>query len=142
MIVSETYRGLRPIRPTFRRGSRHHPTDCWVKSDWIPAARVFTAIMPNGMAASLTFAQVDRYSDDFAAFLREKLHLEPGARVAIQSGIEFFLLCWVDRSEDASRERRLRVAQKKSSRPSNGFHGAGPRPGDSFWSPVALVSRC
>jgi hypothetical protein len=24
--------------------------------------------MPNGMAASLTFAQVDRYSDDFAAF--------------------------------------------------------------------------
>ena len=49
-----------------------------------PAARAFTTIMPNGMAASLTFAQVDRYSDDFAAFLREKLHLEPGARVAIQ----------------------------------------------------------
>jgi long-chain acyl-CoA synthetase len=48
------------------------------------AARAFTTIMPNGMAASLTFAQVDRYSDDFAAFLRETLRLEPGARVAIQ----------------------------------------------------------
>jgi long-chain acyl-CoA synthetase len=47
-------------------------------------ARAFTTILPNGMAASLTFAQVDRYSGDFAAFLREKLHLEPGARVAIQ----------------------------------------------------------
>jgi acyl-CoA synthetase (AMP-forming)/AMP-acid ligase II len=41
-------------------------------------------IMPNGMAASLSFAQVDRYSDAFAAYLRETLHLEPGARVAIQ----------------------------------------------------------
>ena len=49
-----------------------------------PAARAFTIIMPNGMAASLTFAQVDRYSDDFAAFLREKLRLEPGDRVTIQ----------------------------------------------------------
>ena len=49
-----------------------------------PAAPAFTAIMPNGMAASLTFADVDRYSDDFAAYLREKLRLEPGARVAIQ----------------------------------------------------------
>jgi long-chain acyl-CoA synthetase len=49
-----------------------------------PAARAFTTIMPNGMAASLTFAQVDRYSDAFAAYLRETLRLEPGARVAIQ----------------------------------------------------------
>lgn len=49
-----------------------------------PASRAFTTIMPNGMAASLSFAQVDRYSDDFAAFLREKLRLQPGARVAIQ----------------------------------------------------------
>ncbi|QBR70914.1 long-chain-fatty-acid--CoA ligase [Beijerinckiaceae bacterium] len=47
-------------------------------------ARAFTTIMPNGMSASLTFAQVDRYSDDFAAFLRERLGLQPGARVAIQ----------------------------------------------------------
>ena len=40
--------------------------------------------MPNGMAASLTFAEVDRTSDEFAAYLRETLRLEPGARVAIQ----------------------------------------------------------
>jgi long-chain acyl-CoA synthetase len=49
-----------------------------------PAARAFTTIMPNGMAASLSFAEVDRYSDAFAAYLRETLRLEPGARVAIQ----------------------------------------------------------
>jgi long-chain acyl-CoA synthetase len=49
-----------------------------------PEARAFTTVMPNGMAASLSFAQVDRYSDAFAAYLRETLHLEPGARVAIQ----------------------------------------------------------
>ena len=49
-----------------------------------PAAQAFTTVMPNGMAASLSFAQVDRYSDAFAAYLRETLHLEPGARVAIQ----------------------------------------------------------
>jgi long-chain acyl-CoA synthetase len=49
-----------------------------------PAARAFTTIMPSGMAASLSFAQVDRYSDAFAAYLRETLHLEAGARVAIQ----------------------------------------------------------
>ena len=49
-----------------------------------PAARAFTTIMPNGMAARLTFAEVDRYSEAFAAYLRETLRLEPGARVAIQ----------------------------------------------------------
>jgi len=49
-----------------------------------PAARAFTTIIPNGMAASMSFAQVDRYSDAFAAYLRETLHLEAGARVAIQ----------------------------------------------------------
>jgi len=49
-----------------------------------PAAPAFTTIMPNGMAASLTFAEVDRYSDAFAAYLRETLRLEPGARVAVQ----------------------------------------------------------
>jgi long-chain acyl-CoA synthetase len=49
-----------------------------------PAATAFTAIIPNGMAASLNFAEVDRYSDDFAAYLRERLHLETGARIAIQ----------------------------------------------------------
>jgi len=47
-------------------------------------ARAFTTIMPNGMAASLDFAEVDRLSDAFAAYLRECLRLEAGARVAIQ----------------------------------------------------------
>jgi long-chain acyl-CoA synthetase len=49
-----------------------------------PDLNAFTTIMPNGMAGSLTFAEVDRYSDDFAAYLHEVLQLEPGARVAIQ----------------------------------------------------------
>ena len=49
-----------------------------------PAARAFTTVLPNGMAASLTFAEIDRYSDAFAAYLREALRLQPGARVAIQ----------------------------------------------------------
>ncbi len=49
-----------------------------------PAARAFTTIMPNGTAASLSFAEVDRASNAFAAYLRETLRLEPGARVAIQ----------------------------------------------------------
>lgn len=47
-------------------------------------AKAFTAVLPNGMAASLSFTDVDRYSDAFAAYLREILRLEPGARVAIQ----------------------------------------------------------
>ncbi len=49
------------------------------------AARAFTTIMPNGMAASLTFSEVDRLSDAFAAYLRECLRLEAGSRVAIQA---------------------------------------------------------
>jgi len=49
-----------------------------------PAGQAFTVVMPNGMAASLSYADVDRYSDDFAAYLRETLRLERGDRVAIQ----------------------------------------------------------
>jgi long-chain acyl-CoA synthetase len=44
----------------------------------------FTTCMPNGMHASLTFAEVDRRSDAFAAYLREVAGLKPGARVAVQ----------------------------------------------------------
>ncbi len=36
------------------------------------------------MGKKLTFAEVDRYSRDFAAFLQQELKLEKGARVAIQ----------------------------------------------------------
>mgnify|MGYP001788239321 CR=1 FL=1 len=48
------------------------------------SALAFTACLPNGMNGSLTFAQVDRHSDAFAAYLREDLRLEPGDRVAVQ----------------------------------------------------------
>jgi len=44
----------------------------------------FTQCMPNGMDASLTYAEIDRLSDGFAAYLRETLKLAPGDRVAVQ----------------------------------------------------------
>jgi long-chain acyl-CoA synthetase len=46
--------------------------------------KAFTTVMPNGMTGSLSFADVDRLSDAFAAYLRECLQLDAGARVAIQ----------------------------------------------------------
>ena len=45
----------------------------------------FTTCMPNGMNASLSFDQVRRHSDAFAAYLREVLGLQAGARVALQT---------------------------------------------------------
>ncbi len=44
----------------------------------------FTQVMPNGMAGALTYADVDRKSDEFAAYLRGVLALDAGDRVAIQ----------------------------------------------------------
>lgn len=44
----------------------------------------FTQVMANGMNGSLSFAQVDQYSDRFAAYLRETLGLKQGDRVAVQ----------------------------------------------------------
>ncbi|HMQ29817.1 MAG TPA: AMP-binding protein [Chloroflexaceae bacterium] len=44
----------------------------------------FTAVLPNGMFGNLSFAQVDRYSDQVAAFLRGHLGLAAGDRVAVQ----------------------------------------------------------
>ncbi len=63
---------------------RHLPDMVRQKSAKHAAATAFTQVMPNGMNASLTFAQVDRQSDEFAAYLREQLGLEEGDRVAIQ----------------------------------------------------------
>ena len=40
--------------------------------------------MPNGMNGSLTYAQIDSHSDDFAAYLREVIGLKQGDRVAVQ----------------------------------------------------------
>jgi long-chain acyl-CoA synthetase len=48
------------------------------------AKTAFTQVMPNGMSGALTYEQVDRLSDDFAAYLRGKLGLEAGDRVAVQ----------------------------------------------------------
>ena len=42
-----------------------------------------TLVLPNGMEASLSFKDVDRLSDAFAAYLRHSLKLAPGAKVAI-----------------------------------------------------------
>lgn len=44
----------------------------------------FTQVMPNGMNGSLSYEAVDRYSDQFAAYLRDGLGLEQGDRVAVQ----------------------------------------------------------
>lgn len=44
----------------------------------------FTQCMPNGMNGSLTYAQVDSLSDDFAVYLREVAGLKAGDRVAVQ----------------------------------------------------------
>ena len=46
--------------------------------------KAFTQCMPNGMDATLTYAETDRRSDHFAAYLREVLKLQPGDRVAVQ----------------------------------------------------------
>ena len=45
----------------------------------------FTTCMPNGMHCSLSYAQVDALSDDFAVYLRTVLGLPQGARVALQT---------------------------------------------------------
>jgi long-chain acyl-CoA synthetase len=44
----------------------------------------FTAVLPNGMFGKLSFERVQQLSDQFAAFLREQLGLQPGDRVALQ----------------------------------------------------------
>lgn len=49
------------------------------------AKPAFTTCLPNGMTGTLTFADVDRLSDAFAAYLRHELGFVKGDRVAIQS---------------------------------------------------------
>lgn len=46
--------------------------------------QAFLTCMPNGMNGSLSFKEVDQKSDAFAVYLREKLGLQQGDRVAIQ----------------------------------------------------------
>jgi len=45
----------------------------------------FTTCLPTGTTGTLTFAEVNRLSDQFAAYLRLELGLDKGDRVAIQS---------------------------------------------------------
>lgn len=47
-------------------------------------AKAFTAVMPNGMEGVLSFDQVEAFSDDFAAYLRQELGLPAGAKIGIQ----------------------------------------------------------
>lgn len=49
------------------------------------AKPAFTTCLPNGMTGTLTYAEVDRLTDAFAAYLRHDLGLAKGDRVAIQS---------------------------------------------------------
>ncbi|MES2200858.1 MAG: AMP-binding protein [candidate division FCPU426 bacterium] len=44
----------------------------------------FTLCLPNGSGASLSYTQLDHYSDAFAVWLREEAGLAPGSRVALQ----------------------------------------------------------
>jgi len=44
----------------------------------------FTICLENGMTASLSYSETDRLSDQFAAYLRHELKLQPNDRVAIQ----------------------------------------------------------
>ncbi|HUU33521.1 MAG TPA: AMP-binding protein [Vicinamibacterales bacterium] len=48
------------------------------------AQEAFTLLLPNGTRGALTFAEVDRLSDAFAAYLREVAGLGPGDRLAVQ----------------------------------------------------------
>ncbi|MDN3517708.1 AMP-binding protein [Aquisalimonas lutea] len=57
-----------------RRASREHA-----------AQPAFTTCLPTGTTGTLSFAEVDRLSDAFAAYLRFELGLDKGDRVAIQS---------------------------------------------------------
>lgn len=49
------------------------------------ASPAFTTCLPTGTTGTLTYAEVDRMTDEFAAYLRFELGLDKGDRVAIQS---------------------------------------------------------
>ena len=53
----------------------------WARDSQAKAA--FTCVVPNGMNGSLSFAQIDALSDDFAGYLRSSLGLARGDRVAV-----------------------------------------------------------
>lgn len=78
--------GIRPDLPTpvhanlaaFAQAHCAH----WAQHSSAKAA--FTCVVPNGMNGSLSFSQLQQYSDDFAAYVRHHLGLHAGDRVAVQ----------------------------------------------------------
>jgi long-chain acyl-CoA synthetase len=74
--------GTRPEIPEI--GFRHIPEMVRRSAGRWAASPAFTQCMPNGMTGTLTYAQVDRMSDEFAAYLRGSLGLKSGDRVAVQ----------------------------------------------------------
>jgi len=80
--VQHYVQGTRPEIPPIQY--KHLPDMFrYVASRYGPRC-AFTQCMPNGMDASLTYAESDRLSDAFAAYLRETLGLKAGDRVAVQ----------------------------------------------------------
>ena len=73
--------GTRPEIPD--SGFQHIPEMVRGASTRHATAPAFSQCMPNGMTATLTFAEIDRMSDEFAAYLRGTLSLKPGDRVAV-----------------------------------------------------------
>ncbi len=63
---------------------KHLPDLIRATADKYSKTKAFTQVMPNGMNGSLTYAQVDALSDQFASYLREELGLVAGDRVAVQ----------------------------------------------------------
>lgn len=74
--------GTRPEIPD--SGFKHIPEMVRRSAARHAAAPAFSQCMPNGMTATLTFGEIDRMSDEFAAYLRGSLSLKPGDRVAVQ----------------------------------------------------------
>jgi len=80
--VSHYVEGTRPEIPPIP--FRNLPDMARQSAARYASSTAFTQCMPNGMTAGLTYSQVDRLSDEFAAYLRGRLGLDPGDRVAIQ----------------------------------------------------------
>ncbi|HLF23387.1 MAG TPA: AMP-binding protein, partial [Burkholderiales bacterium] len=66
-------------------GCRHLGDLVGQASRQFAASPAFTTCLPTGTTGTLTFAEVDRLTDRFAAYLRFELGLQKGDRVAIQS---------------------------------------------------------
>lgn len=62
----------------------HLPAAIRAASATYASQPAFTLGLPNGTQGSITFAEVDRLSDQFAVYLREVAGFKPGDRIAIQ----------------------------------------------------------